>query len=372
MFAMFFGAGNIVFPLALGQFAQNQNFWGMLGLVVTAVFVPLMGLMGMFLYGGNYNKFFGQVGKVPGSILVFLILCLIGPFGGIPRCIAISHATLTAIDLPYLSTLNLLTFSAVVCLLIYLFTCRPARIVPLLGKVLTPFLLLTLGIIVAKGLFVMPHAAVVDHTRFHTFWAGFTEGYNTMDLLASFFFSSIILVFFKSQTEEEKQGALRVALKGGLFAAILLALVYGSFSFLAAGFSSSLEAVASHQLLGALSVELLGPYAGLIVAVLVFFAVLTTMIALTAIFSRFLQEKIFRGKISYPLALVATLATSFAVSILRFDGIAAFVTPILQLCYPALIVLAAANILHKLYNFQYVKLVFYTTLGTTALIQLLA
>ncbi|MCH9608579.1 MAG: Branched-chain amino acid transport system 2 carrier protein [Chlamydiales bacterium] len=364
---MFFGAGNIVFPLALGQFAQNQTFWGMLGLDLTGVCVPLLGLFGMFLFEGNYTSFFNRIGKLPGFILITLMLCLLGPFGAIPRCITISYATLTAVGLPHF---NFILFSGASSLLLYLLTCRPTKIVPLIGQVLTPFLLLTLAMIIVKGLFVMPHAAMVDHTRLHTFWTGFTEGYNTMDLLASFFFSSVILVCFKSETEEEKKRAFRIALRGGIVAAILLAVVYGSFSFLAAGFSASLGGVASHQLLGSLAVELLGSHAGLIVAALVFFAVLTTMIALTAIFAKFLKEKIFREKISYPLALVITLATTFAISIFQFDGIASLVSPLLQLCYPALIALAIVNILHKLYNFQLVKPIFYGTLGATALFHL--
>src|SRR5262245_5287910 len=84
MFAMFFGAGNIVFPLALGQFTQDKNFYGILGLVVTAVLVPLLGLLSMLLYEGNYASFFQRIGKIPGFCLTLLILGLIGPFGGIP------------------------------------------------------------------------------------------------------------------------------------------------------------------------------------------------------------------------------------------------------------------------------------------------
>src|SRR5665647_1655937 len=88
MFSMFFGAGNVVFPLALGQIAQDKNFFAILGMLVTAVGVPFAGLIAMTLFNGDYRKFFARMGAVPGFIVVAIIMGLIGPFGAIPRCIA--------------------------------------------------------------------------------------------------------------------------------------------------------------------------------------------------------------------------------------------------------------------------------------------
>lgn len=371
MFAMFFGAGNIVFPLALGQFSQNQNLWGALGMAITAVFVPLAGLISMLLYDGDYKQFFRKIGKVPGFVLSGMILCLIGPFAGIPRCITIAHSTVASTGL--FSSLNLIVFSLAACLLIFLFTYRPTKILGLIGKVLTPVLLISLVVIVVKGFFGIPSAEISAYTRMQTFTTGVIEGYNTMDLLASFFFSSVILICLRDENKKsDKKGMMKAAVIGSVIASGLLLSVYFSFSFLAAGYSSTLQSVAGHEMLGTLACELLGPYAGLLVAVLVCFAVLTTMIALTVIFSEFLHEIIFRKKISYIASLIITLMVSFAVSTLQFDGIAAFVGPILQLCYPALIALAILGILHKVYGFKHVALTFYTILGATALIKLIS
>ena len=81
MFAMFFGAGNVAYPLSVGHLAQDAHFWGILGLLVTAVGVPFLGLISVVLFGGDYESFFGRLGKWPGFILTVLILALIGPFG---------------------------------------------------------------------------------------------------------------------------------------------------------------------------------------------------------------------------------------------------------------------------------------------------
>jgi len=93
MFSMFFGAGNVVFPLAMGQYAQDKNFFAILGLLITAVGVPFLGLMSMTLFDGDYRKFFGRIGKIPGFIIALAIMALIGPFGAMPRVIALSYST---------------------------------------------------------------------------------------------------------------------------------------------------------------------------------------------------------------------------------------------------------------------------------------
>lgn len=378
MFAMFFGAGNIVFPLALGQFTQDKNVFGILGLVITAILVPLIGLLAMLLFEGDYTSFFKRIGKFPGFLVTVLILGVIGPLGGIPRCIAISYSTLDAFGLGTIKGVNLPVFSLISCLLIYLFTYRPNKILALLGYVLTPILLLSLAMIVFKGIFTMPSANPSEYSGWQTFTQGLLDGYNTMDLLAAFFFSSVVLFGLRRGGNavrevpiQENRQILTIAIVGSLIAAVLLACVYISFSYLAAGYSDDLREISSDQLLGTLAYKLLGPYAGMIAGVVVSFACLTTEIALTAVFAQFLRKTLLKEKISYPLALMITLLAAFLVSTLHFEGISAFLVPLLQVCYPALIILSLLNILHKTYGFKPVKSIFYGTLGATLIVQLL-
>jgi LIVCS family branched-chain amino acid:cation transporter len=361
IFAMFFGAGNIVFPLAIGQLTQDKNVYALLGLILTAVFVPLIGLLAMMLYNGNYSAFFRQIGKVPGFIVTLVILGVIGPFGGIPRCITISHSTLSQFGLP----LNLPLFSLLSCVVIFLVTFRPTKMLSLLGYVLTPILLLSLGLIAIKGLFLDKMTEVSTFTRWETFSQGLLTGYNTMDLLAAFFFSSVVLVCLKGKKEEDenqKNSLVKTAVFGSLIAAVLLGVVYVSFSCLAARQGAALQDLPNHELLGALAYKLLGPYAGLAAGVAVAFACLTTEIALAAVLGGFIRKTLCKEKIRYELAILITLALSFAVSTLHFEGISSLLSPFLEVCYPALIVLTLVSILHKMYNFQWIKLFFYSTL----------
>lgn len=363
IFSMFFGAGNIVFPLAIGQLTQDKNFYALLGLIFTAVFVPLMGLLAMMLYQGNYTAFFRQIGKVPGFILTLAILGVIGPFGGIPRCITISHATLEQFGFP----LNLPLFSLLSCAVIFLFTFRPNKMLPLLGYVLTPLLLISLGLIAVKGLFLEKMTEVSAFTRWETFAQGLLTGYNTLDLLAAFFFSSVVFICLQEKQEKQteathKPSHLKIAIFGSFIAAFLLGLVYVGFSYLSARQGVALKDLPSHELLGALASNLLGPHAGLVAGVAVAFACLTTEIALAAIIGGFICKTLSKEKVPYPLALGITLMLSFAISTLHFEGITAFLAPFLKVCYPALIVLTVASILHKVYNFQWIKLLFYGAL----------
>ncbi|NGX61896.1 MAG: Branched-chain amino acid transport system 2 carrier protein [Chlamydiae bacterium] len=374
MFAMFFGAGNIVFPLAMGQIAQDKNAFGITGLLITAVFVPLTGLLAMLLFEGDFQSFFKRVGKVPGYLIMLLILGLIGPFGGIPRCMTISHSTLHACGL---EDLSLPLFALVSCVAIFLFTFRPSKLLPLLGFVLTPLLLLSLFVIIMKGLWGIPPTTATLQTRWEVFSKGVLEGYNTMDLLASFFFSSVVLVSLRNGQAADKiplnenKRLLNIAIFGSLLAACLLTTIYVCFSFLSSGYSNTLPDVPNHQLLGALAYHILGPYAGMVAGAVVSFACLTTEIALTAVFAGFLHKNLFKEKGSYTFFVLVTLVLAFIVSSLHFEGISAFIVPILQLFYPALIVLSVANLLNKLYGFQPVKRFFYGTIALTLAVQLL-
>jgi LIVCS family branched-chain amino acid:cation transporter len=173
MFSMFFGAGNIVFPLAIGQFTQDKNVYAILGMIITAVFVPLAGLFAMILYEGDYGAFFKRIGKWPGFAVTLAILGLIGPLGGIPRCVTISYSTLASFGVDKMSGVNLYTFSLFSCLVIFVFTFRPSKVLALLGYVLTPILLLSLGLIVGRGFFTMPEAESSLFTKWQTFSKGF-------------------------------------------------------------------------------------------------------------------------------------------------------------------------------------------------------
>lgn len=354
MFSMFFGAGNFVFPMALGQYAKDKNIYTLLGLLITGIGVPFLGLISIILFNGNYKNFFNRIGRIPGFLVVTAIMGLIGPFGAIPRCIALSYATVKL----FVPDLSIYLFSAISCVIIFILSIRKNRITEIIGYVLTPFLLITLAIMIIKGVLTSsPPQNLVD-TPFALFIDGLVTGYQTMDLLGAFFFSSIILTYLEEQeptTHPNYRSLVYQALKSGLIGAFLLGIVYIGLNYAAAFNSESLRGIPPDELPGRLASLILGTYAGLVACIAVSLACLTTAIALAAVFAEFIHKDFSEGNVSYPLALIATLIISFFVSTLEFTGIVAFLAPILQVCYPALILLSALNIAYKLHHFQPVK-----------------
>jgi LIVCS family branched-chain amino acid:cation transporter len=355
IFSMFFGAGNLVFPLAAGQFAQDQNFYSSIGLLITAVGVPFLGLLSMTLFDGNYQVFFSRIGKIPGFLACLFIMLLIGPLGALPRVITFAHSTVEM----FLPNIPLVLFSLVACTMIFLLTFRQSKILDILGYILTPVLLGSLAILIIRALFTEPDLIEAEESPITIFLHGMYEGYNTMDLMGAFFFSSVVILCLKKELSPSDQKDLKkivkMTVKAGCIGATLLGLVYLGFSYVAAYNSEFLAAVPKEQMLGALAIKIMGNYAGIIAIVAVTLACLTTAIALAAIFAEFIHKDITKMKISYRIALIFTLILTFFISTLNFEGIMNYLQPILIICYPALIMLSFVSLLYKLYGFKYVK-----------------
>lgn len=366
---MFFGAGNITFPLVIGQTVEGGLIWALLGLILTAVVVPFSGLYAITLYEGDYESFFDRIGRMPGLIVIVLLLSMIGPFGGIPRCITLTYSTLKV----YFSSMHLLTFSLVSSLIIFLCSWKKNRILDIIGYILSPVLVLFLVVIIVKGVFFSTSDPVGSSHVSHPFFYGLKEGYNTMDLLAAFFFSSLVYTKLKAdQKEKGNHGLLIAVLKASLIGASLLSFIYIGFSYVAAHHSLSLDGTGVDQLLGRVGQLVLGHHAGLVVCMSIALTCLTTAIALTVVSAEFLQRRLLKEKISYEWSLVAILLTTVLISTLEFKGIVRLLAPVLQVMYPSLLVLCLFNIFHKTFEYKWVKFPVFVTLTLVVYFQYFA
>ncbi|WP_425513816.1 branched-chain amino acid transport system II carrier protein [Chlamydiifrater phoenicopteri] len=383
VFAMFFGAGNTVFPIIVGAVNYPHYFCASLGMIVSAVIVPLLGLISILLYSGDYKKFFYSIGKVPGAFIFIAILCLIGPFGGIPRAIAISYSTLASFSAKTSLLPSLPWFSFLCCVLIFLFSSKLSNLVAWLGYIFSPVMLLSLGWTVLQGLLQEAHTpelVALYPSRSQAFVSGFVEGFNTMDLLASFFFSSILIVSLRELSRQESnpkqecddtllefralgKKSKKTIFLGFLLACLFLAVVYIGFSALASRHSGFLLYLPKGDCLGKICYLTLGNKA-YIPAFGIFIACLTTEIALTGIFADFMRRSCLPKNTPFSVAVVLTLIPTYLVSTLNFDNISDLLLPILQFCYPALIGLTIGSICHKLWNLRHVgTILFYAILA---------
>ncbi len=343
IFAMFFGAGNIVFPLALGQIALDKTPIALIGLILSAVIMPFTGLLAMFFYQGDVAKFFGRLGKYPGFILSFITISLLGPLGCIPRSITVAYSTLS---MSY-DGIPIVVFSLIFCLCIFALVFNKGGLLSIIGYILSPFKISLLVLMIIIGYFTAPEliALKTNQTDSTLFLHALKEGYNTMDLLGAFFFAPVIVASLATKSVMGK-GYTKFVLKACAIGATLLALIYVGFCYLAYIYASELAGVPMEQLLGAISFKVFGSLGGILVSITVTVACFTTAIALVGAFASFVQKEVFSDKVGYIPIVLGTLLITFALSTLEFRGLAAYLGPILQVCYPILIGLTVYNLVH--------------------------
>lgn len=353
MFSMFFGSGNLVFPLVVGQMSNGHFTLAAIGILLTGVLVPFLGILAMLLFNGSAKDFFGRLGKPAVFWFPFIALCLMGPFGVLARCITVAHGAFQLLA----PNLSLWVFSILSCSLIFGLTIRKNRIVPLLGSCLTPILLLSLAAIAFYGLKYGELPEPSAGSGWSSFKIGIFQGYQTMDLLAAFFFSSFVIKHLKDR-HTEQTGTLSIFLKSSLIGAGLLSLIYVVLVLLAALYAPQLTSVQPQEMLAFIAKASLGNFAAPIVCCAVVLACLTTAIVLTSLFAEFLKKEVTQDKIKLSTALITTLGIAFFTSTLEFSGIARILGPILEAIYPALIVLTVLSIFHKLWGWRTVRLPF--------------
>jgi branched-chain amino acid:cation transporter, LIVCS family len=370
MFAMLFGAGNVVFPLIVGKTVGNQLLFGTLGFVATAVIVPLVGLISTMLYDGNYKNFLGRIGTIPGNIVIFLCMILIGPFAMTPRCITISQAQIEL----YMPQFTIFYFSIFIAALTYLCTRKKGQVAGILGKFLGPIKITLLLAIIIKGLFSPYPLIDVALTKGQGFLEGFFTGYNTVDLLGGIFFSGLVLSGLRCGLPvEDSHNYKKIALAGlyaGIIGGTLMGLVYTGFLIVSAFHATALQAVPDQSIFSVLSKIVLGGYGGFLANMTVAISCFATTIALTTVFTEYLQKELLQNKIGYKPALITTIAITSMMSNLGFGGIMKLATPVIFFIYPSLIVLAFANAAHKLFGFKPVKIPVFVTLLVTAYFKL--
>jgi LIVCS family branched-chain amino acid:cation transporter len=370
LFSMFFGAGDLIWPLILGGASGDKNFFAMVGLIFTGVSLPLLGLIAMVLFEGNYRAFFERAGKVPGVILIFVIQAILGPLGSIPRLYTLSFATLK----PYLPDgITLLSFSVLASVIVFLFTIKKRRIIDLLGLILTPILLLSLGAILLLGFLNHPTPEVMSIAPTEAFVNGLNVGYNTLDLIASFMFAPFVLSHFLRKQEDlnpltARKEIFAQMLKASLLAAGLLSAMYVGLTYVASYYTPLLaEGHLPEERLSGIAMHLLGTQGAFISCLSIAMACLTTAIPLTSICGEYIKQDLLKGKGGDVFPILLTLGISGAIANLGFTGIANMLSPILQILCPGLIVLSILNIIYKLYDRKLTRVPVFAAFGISTL-----
>lgn len=336
LFAMFFGAGNLLLPPLIGVQVGSNFLIAMIAFGLTGILLPFTGILSVIQSGDSFNDLGNRVNKYIAAILGTIIMICIGPLIAIPR----TAATTFEVGLkPFFPELNPFWSSLAFFIITLVLAIRPSKVVDVIGNYLTPILLLLLAILIFVGIVNPVETLEVSKlTMMDSFSLGFIEGYQTLDVLASVIFAGIIISAAKAKGYNDTKSKTEVTIISGALSAICLLFVYGGLIYLGATSGVSDSTIKRSELLIQISTNLLGQYGLIAIAVCMAFACLTTAISLTSAVGSFFSE-LFNNKVSYTTVVIACTVISFGLSIKGVDEIINFAYPPLAFIYPIVITL---------------------------------
>ncbi len=345
LFSMFFGAGNMVFPIQLGQETAGNHLVAASGIMLSGVLVPFMGVFGMLLYGGSLQNFFSYFGKKGIFLFSLLALALMGPFGVVARCLIVSHGALKLL-FPFVT---LPMSSLLLCVIVYVLAINQGKIISLLGSIVTPFLIVSISLIAIMGLWNIDAPPPTQLASWDALKTGFFQGYKTMDLLAGFFFSQFTICHLRKKLIEkgEEEQLTSIFSKSLLIGIGLMFSFYFTMVILGAHYAPLLVGQQPQSMLGIIAMASIGSLATPCVCLALILACITSAVVLSTLFAEFLRKDICQNKLGHRTSILITLAISFGISNLDFNGISKFLVPIVEMIYPVLIALTIYNLLVK-------------------------
>lgn len=372
LFGLFFGAGNLIFPIHMGQMAGANVWMSVLGFLVTGVGLPLLGVaaLGISRSTGLFDLS-SKAGKPYGLFFTCLLYLTIGPFFAIPRCATTSFTVGLEQILPnngrerlYLFLFTLAFFAAAL-----IFSLFPGKILTVVGKILNPCFLLFLGVLVAVSL-ISPSAAVSDVAPqgdyvSKPFFTGFLDGYNTMDALAGLAFGIIVVRVISGLGVKEPGAIASNTVRSGIFSCLLMALIYVAVAVVGAQSRGIFETSENGGIAFAQIAQHYLGYAGLFVlAATVTLACLKTSVGLiTSCAETF--SGIFKKGPSYRIWAIIFSAVSFLFANLGLNSIITYSLPVLMFLYPLAIVLILLALFGKFFGHD--RRVYAWTIGFTLL-----
>jgi len=363
IFSMFFGAGNLIYPIAVGMRSGQHVLLGTLAFSITAVLLPLVGIVGMIFFDGDYNRFFARLGNVPGKLAIISCMVIIGPLVAIPRIVTLSHV-MVAPFIPIAFMQTVCPTSSFIFALAFLgttFACtyKESRFVDLLGITISPLLLACLLAIIVIGLFTASTPISIDSSIATIFAQNFLGGYETLDLLGAIFFSSIALGAIRKSTGPSASRAQQAltGLYAGILGMVLLGLMYAGLSIQGAFHSHGLAGINAGEMFREVSLRVLGTAGGLVIATAVLMACLSTAMGLATVVGEYVHKVIFKERICFVSSLILTLAACMPLSVAGLGKVLELTAgPIVFVGYPVLIALTVCNITYKMTGFKPVKL----------------
>lgn len=360
LFAIFFGAGNLIFPPNLG-FASGQFFWpAIFGFILTGVGLPLLGIIVGSLDESGYKGVLHRINPVFGILFLSAVYLTIGPLFAIPRTGATSYEMAVLPFLKAPSAMSLLIFTIVFFGITLWLAINPSKMVDRVGAILTPLLLISIIALVVVSIFLLsdtsPVKAQADvYKNLNTsFFSGFTSGYQTMDAIAAIAFSVIVINAIKDKGITKETGLFKQTILAGIIAAIALGFIYLTLGWIGSHYhlsAAQLSEIKDNELdlgtyiLTHVAYDTFGTFGKLLIGIIVSLACLTTSTGLVVAVSEYFNEVF--PKISYKTYVIAFTLFSF---ILANQGLKAVIEksiPVLLILYPIAMTLVLIMLVAK-------------------------
>lgn len=341
LFSMFFGAGNIIFPPYLGLGSGTDWFAGFSCYYLADIGLSIVAIFALIKNGGDIANITDRIGKIPGEIMVSAIILCIGPFIALPRTGATVHEMFT---IPVIGDVSPVITTSIFFLIVMVLTLRESAVVDIIGKFLTPALLLGLIILIILGIISpigeISAAPMMDNVIVE----GINAGYQTMDVLAAMIFGIIIVknVIEKGYTETHLK--YKVARNASLVAAAALLIVYCGLTYLGATASKlfTLDINRSELILN-ITESLMGKSGVVILGIIVTLACLTTAVALVSASADYFST-LTKGNVKYTILAVIICIFSAVIANIGIDKIVLLAQPILSLVYPGALTLIVLSL----------------------------
>jgi len=356
LFGMFFGAGNLIFPVHLGQMAGSNSWPAIIGFIITAVTIPILAVAAIGnTHSDDLLHLSSKVSKWFGYAFTTLLYLTIGPFFAIPRCATTSFTT--GIE-PLVGEehvkLALFIFTAVFFAAVLFFSLRPSGITTWIGRIINPLFLVFLAILVIAAM-INPSASIsdvepVEAYQSGAFFNGFLEGYNTMDAIAGLAFGIVIITVVRDLGVTHDDDVARETIKSGLITAVMMGLIY-VLTIIMGAQSRGLFEVSDNG--GIALTQISGHYLGgvgrFVLAFTITFACLKTAIGLVISCSE-MFVKMFPKSLSYNGWAIAFTLFSFAVGNFGLTAIITYSVPVLMLLYPLAITLIILALCERMFG----------------------
>lgn len=339
LFALFFGAGNLILPPSLGFFAGYDWYFVAAGFLLSAVGLPLLGILAHAKLQGSVLSFGNKVSPLF-SLIFSVTIYLISIALPAPRTASVTHEIAIA---PFLNVSPWFT-SVVYFLLVFLFVIKRSQVINNIGRFLTPAILLLLLAIIVNTFFLDLFPAEGRVMQLPVL-KGFFEGYQTFDAIAALVVGGVIVVSVKLKGQHEAVDIKRIITTAAVLAGIALVLVYSGLIYNGALVAAEFpDDVTRTQLLSGISRLSLGGFASVALALLVTLACFTTAVGIVTGTADFLTQVIPKKGVYHITVTIACLL-GVVMGALTVNTIIEIALPVLMIIYPLTIVLIVLNVL---------------------------